>query len=92
MGTSQQEAFARCRKEAKPYEVCFVYYCAAGRENDFFLGLPPYMGIYLVINAENLKLFEPSGLDEDVELLLVLPLVENIASDAQIELEEVVLL
>jgi hypothetical protein len=27
--------------------------------NDFCLDIPPYMNIYLVVNVENLKLFEP---------------------------------
>jgi hypothetical protein len=29
--------------------------------------LPPYMCIYLVVNVENMKLYEPSMLDEDEE-------------------------
>ncbi|CAL9025033.1 unnamed protein product [Prunus brigantina] len=33
-------------------------------DNAFQLELPPYMHMYSVINAENLKLFEPSLLDD----------------------------
>ncbi|CAL2244419.1 unnamed protein product [Prunus armeniaca] len=36
-------------------------------DNAFQLELPPYMHMYSVINAENLKLFEPSLLDDDPE-------------------------
>lgn len=33
--------------------------------NAFRLDLPPYLGMYSVINAEYLKLFEPPLLDDD---------------------------
>ncbi|KAI5317368.1 hypothetical protein L3X38_037075 [Prunus dulcis] len=36
-------------------------------DNAFQLELPPYMHMYSVINAENLKLFEPSLLDDPDE-------------------------
>jgi hypothetical protein len=29
--------------------------------------LPPYMCIYSVVNVENLKLYEPSVLDQEIE-------------------------
>jgi len=32
--------------------------------NDFFLDLPPYMGLHPVFNVDKLKLFEPPLLDE----------------------------
>jgi hypothetical protein len=48
------------------------------------------MNIYLVVNVENLKLYDPSMLDQGEER--VLPSVEDLAPDAQIELvEELVL-
>ena len=32
-------------------------------DNAYRLSLPPYMCIYLVVNVENFKLYEPSMLD-----------------------------
>ena len=32
-------------------------------DNAYILSLPPYMHIYLVVNVENLKLYDPSILD-----------------------------
>jgi hypothetical protein len=34
-------------------------------DNFYRLSLPPYMHIYSVVNVENLKLYEPSMLDEE---------------------------
>ena len=48
--------------------------------NAFQLGLPPYMSMYSVVNAEKLKLFEPSMLDEDEEHPLILPPMEDLDS------------
>ena len=37
--------------------------------NAFYLNLPPYMKIYLVVNVENMKLYEPPMiLDEDTNI------------------------
>ena len=36
-------------------------------DNAYQLSLPPYMCIYLVVNVYNLKLCEPSVLDEEEE-------------------------
>jgi hypothetical protein len=44
------------------------------------------MHIYSVVNVENLKLYEPSMLDQEEEQ--VLPSVEDLAPDAQAELTE----
>ena len=46
-------------------------------ENDFFLDFPAYMHIYLVINAENLILYEPS-LIEDPEEQSQLPSIDDL--------------
>ena len=46
--------------------------------NAFELELPPYMSMYSVVNAERLKLFEPSMLDEDEEHPLILPPMEDL--------------
>ena len=35
--------------------------------NAYRLSLPPYMRIYLVVNVENLKLYESSMLDQEEE-------------------------
>lgn len=50
-------------------------------ENAFWLDLPPYMGIYSVVNLENLKLFEPSMIDEDGEEGMILLSIENFLPD-----------
>jgi hypothetical protein len=52
-------------------------------DNAYKLNLPPYMHIYSVVNVENLKLYEPSMLDQEEQ---VLPTKEGIAPDAQAEL------
>jgi hypothetical protein len=36
-------------------------------DNAYRLSLPPYMHIYSVVNVENLKLYEPSMLDQETE-------------------------
>jgi hypothetical protein len=36
-------------------------------DNAYRLNLPPYMHIYSVVNVENLKLYEPSMLDQEEE-------------------------
>ncbi|KAI5334257.1 hypothetical protein L3X38_024390 [Prunus dulcis] len=47
-------------------------------DNAFQLELPPYMPMYSVINAENLKLFEPSLLDDDLDEDTFLPSVDDL--------------
>ena len=49
-------------------------------DNSYKLSLPPYMCIYLVVNVENLKLFEPFMLDQELEK--VLPSIEGLAPKA----------
>jgi len=49
-------------------------------DNSYRLILPPYICIYLVANVENLKLYEPSMLDQEEEH--VLAFVEDLALDA----------
>ena len=46
-------------------------------ENYFCLELPAYMHIYSVVNADNLRLFEPS-LIEDLEEKSQLPFVDDL--------------
>ena len=53
-------------------------------DNAYRLSLPPYMHIYSVVNVENLKLDDPSMLDQEEEK--VLPSIEELAPDAQEEL------
>jgi hypothetical protein len=38
-------------------------------DNTYRLNLPPYMRIYLVVNVENLKLYDPSILHQEEELV-----------------------
>jgi hypothetical protein len=55
-------------------------------DNAYKLSIPPYMKIYSILNVENLKLYEPSMLDQEEEK--VLPSIEYLALDSQVELEE----
>jgi hypothetical protein len=55
-------------------------------DNAYILFLPPYMHIYSTVNVDNLKLYEPSMLDQEEEE--VLPSIEDLAPNAQAELEE----
>ena len=55
-------------------------------DNAYQLNLTPYMHIYSIVNVENLKLYEPSMLDQEEEH--VLPYVEDLAPDAQVELKK----
>ena len=53
--------------------------------NAFRLDLPPYMCIYLVLNVENLKLYEPPmiiDLEEDTQI----PTVDDLAPEYMNEL------
>lgn len=56
-------------------------------ENSFRLGFPTYMHIYSVINEENLRLFEPS-LIEDREEQSQLPSIDNLLPEYLNELQE----
>ena len=57
-------------------------------DNAFQLDLPPYMHMYSVINAENLKLFEPSLLDDDPDEDTRLPSVDDLKMEREDPLEE----
>jgi hypothetical protein len=54
-------------------------------DNSYRFSIPPYMHIYSIVNVENLKLYETSMLDQEEEH--VLPSIEDLAPDAQEELE-----
>jgi hypothetical protein len=45
------------------------------------------MHIYLVVNVENLKLYEPSVLDQETEKQ-VLPTIDELPLEAQVQLVE----
>jgi hypothetical protein len=60
------------------------------RDNSYRLILPPYMCIYSIVNVENLKLYEPSMLDQEEEQ--VLPSIEDLEPYAQVDLEEEIVL
>jgi len=47
--------------------------------NTYILILPPYMHIYLVVNVENMKLYEPSLLDHEEEYVICF--IEDLAMD-----------
>ena len=56
-------------------------------ENYFRLDLPAYMHIYSIINAECLRLFEPS-LNEDPEEKIQLPSIDDLLPEYINELQE----
>jgi hypothetical protein len=56
-------------------------------DNAYKLSLSPYMCIYLVVIMENLKLYEPSMLDDE-EVEQVLPSIVDLALDAHAEFAE----
>ena len=56
-------------------------------ENDFRLDLPAYMQIYSVINVENIRLYEPS-LIEDHEEKSQLPSIRDLLPEYRNELQE----
>ena len=59
-------------------------------DNAYRLSIPPYMFIYLVVDVENMKLYEPSMLDLESEQ--VLAYVEDLALEAQVVLVEYIVL
>ena len=74
-------------KKLKPYRYGPFKIVQQVGENAFRLDLPPYMGIYFVVNSKNLKFFEPSMLDEDEEEGTILPSIEDLVQDAQSKLD-----
>jgi hypothetical protein len=46
-------------------------------DNVYILTLPPYVHIYLVVNVDNLKLYDPSMVDQKEDR--VLPVIEDLA-------------
>lgn len=56
--------------------------------NDAYkLRIPPCIEFYLVVNVENPKLYEPSILDEDKEVQVLIS-IQQLTSDAHVELLE----
>jgi hypothetical protein len=51
-------------------------------DNAYILIIPPYIFIYSVVNVENMKLYETSILDQEVEEQ-VLPTIEEFAPKSQ---------
>jgi hypothetical protein len=60
-------------------------------DNACKLSLPPYMCIYLVVNMENVKLYEPSMLDYRT-YEQVLPTIQDLVWEAQGMLVEYIVL
>jgi len=60
-------------------------------ENTFHLDFPTYMHIYLVINVENLRLYEPS-LIEDPEEQSQFPSIDDLLPEYLNELQESIVL
>jgi hypothetical protein len=52
-------------------------------DNAYRINLPPYIHIFSVVNVDNLKLYEPSMLDQEEH---VLPSIEELAPNAQANL------
>ena len=57
-------------------------------DNAFRLDLPPYLGMYSVINVVYLKLFEPPLLDDEGDDKMILPHVEDLWFDREEPLKE----
>ncbi|KAI5317154.1 hypothetical protein L3X38_036861 [Prunus dulcis] len=57
-------------------------------DNGFQLELPPYMHMHSIINAKNLKLFEPSLLDNDPDEDNRLPSVDDLKIEREDPLHE----
>jgi hypothetical protein len=74
-------------KQLKPLRYEPFYITEQVSKNTFRLKLPPYMQINSVVNVENLKLFEPSMLDEEEEHQ-VLPTIEDLEPHGNEELKE----
>jgi len=53
-------------------------------DNVYILSVHPCMCIYSVVNVENIKLYEPSMLDQENERQ-VLPTIKDLAPKAQVE-------
>ena len=60
-------------------------------ENAFFLDIPTYMHIYSVVNANFLRLFEPSMI-EDPEEKSPLPSIDDLLLEYLNELQEYIVL
>jgi hypothetical protein len=55
--------------------------------NDFYLGLPLYMQMYVVVNVENLKLYEPPLIDDQGEYVQI-PSIDDFSPEYLTELHE----
>jgi hypothetical protein len=55
--------------------------------NAFWLELPPYMKIYSVVNVENLRLYEPSMIEDQGENVHI-PTIEYFSPEYMNELQE----
>jgi hypothetical protein len=60
-------------------------------DNSYILNLPPYIHIYSIVNVENLKLYEPSMLEQKTGEP-VLPTIEDLAPEARVDLAEDIVL
>jgi len=56
-------------------------------DNSYRLSILAYMNIYSLVNVENLKLYEPSMLDNETKEY-VLPTIEDLSLEAQEEFSE----
>ena len=54
--------------------------------NEFRLNLPPYMHIYLVVNVDKLKLYEPPMI-MDLEVNAQIPTVDDFAPKCMTDLQ-----
>ena len=81
MASHQQGEIEGKRKETQAHSLWTLHYF--GEKSApmlFYLDIPTYMHIYLVVNVENLKLFEPPMImDQDIrkfqylQLMIFLP-------------------
>jgi hypothetical protein len=60
-------------------------------DNSYRLIQPPYVCICSVVNVENMKLYEPSMLDQETEER-ALPTMEYLAPESQVQLAKDIIL
>ena len=57
--------------------MALLMYMEKVDDNSYKHNIPPYMHIYLVVNVENINLYEPYMLDQETDEK-VLPTIEDI--------------
>lgn len=72
MGLPQKKNFKERDKDIKQLKYVSYINIKQTGEKAFKLELPPYMGIQLVFDMNQLKLYKPSMMDDDEKVTIVL--------------------